>query len=213
LPSFQTLPKIKSQLDGYKTCKYSPNGKLWYGAYNSAGYIEDNKLKVVLKKRTYALLPLRNKRTWLGTVEGLYFCNDTNCDKIDIELLQQDIRDIQIDKDDVLWLATQSNGVVLYKDQVLRHITTKDGLAGDNCVQIFLDNQYAWIATTLGISKINLTDFSIQNITTADGLPYPSSPFKLIMKIPYFKKIIHYHILQILLKSNSIVVLLNILVD
>jgi len=60
---------------------------------------------------------------------------------------------------------------VLFKERILRHITTKNGLAGDNCQKIFLDENYAWIATTRGISKMNRNDFTIKNITTADGLP------------------------------------------
>ena len=104
-------------------------------------------------------------------MEGLFYCNDTLCNKVGNELLSQDIRDIQKDENDVLWIATQANGVVLFKDGIVKHITTKNGLAGDNCQKIFLDENFAWIATTRGISKINRWDFSFKNITTSDGLP------------------------------------------
>lgn len=163
--------KSRSAFLGFKTCKYGFDGKLWFGNYTLAGYYKNNILNILLRKRTYALLPLSDNKTWIGTVEGLYLCKDTVCNKIGIELLQQDIRDIKQDKQEVLWIATQSNGVVLFKDEIIKHITTKDGLAGDNCQKILLTDDYAWIATTRGISKIDLNDFSVKNITTADGLP------------------------------------------
>ena len=156
---------------GFKTCRYSPEGRLWYGAYNDGGYFENRNFYPILKKRTYTILPLGNKKTWFGTVEGLYFCNDTTCNKVGNELLAQDIRDIQKDENDVLWIATQANGIVLFKDGIKKHITTKNGLAGDNTQKILLEKDFAWIATTRGISKINRLNFSIKNITTSDGLP------------------------------------------
>ena len=170
LPSLKVKYR-KTNYYGFKTCRYSPEGRLWFGSFIHGGYFEDGDFFPILKKRTYAILPLGNKKTWFGTVEGLYYCNDTKCNKVGNELLEQDIRDIQKDKNEVLWIATQSNGIVLFKDGVLKHITTKNGLAGDNCQKIFLDQNYAWIATTRGISKINRQDFTIKNIRISDGLP------------------------------------------
>ena len=164
-------PKPKSNTLGFKTCKYGPDGKTWIGNYTFAGYYENDIFTTVLKKRTYSILPLADKETWIGTVDGLYFCKDTSCNKIGNELLQQDIRDIKKDNKDVLWLATQANGVILFKDGVVKHITTQHGLAGNNCQKIYLEKDYAWVATNRGISKINLKDFTIKNITTSDGLP------------------------------------------
>ena len=164
-------PQPKSNQLGFKTCKYGPDGKVWVGSYTFAGYYENDILTQVLRKRTYSILPLADKETWIGTVNGLYFCKDTSCNKVGNELLQQDIRDIKKDSKDVLWLATQANGVILFKDGIVKHITTQNGLAGNNCQKIFLEKNYAWVATSRGISKIDLKDFSIKNITTADGLP------------------------------------------
>ena len=162
---------IENKFSGLKTSKYGPDGKIWFGSYNFAGYAESGFFKKILKKRTYAILPLIDNKAWIGTVEGLYFCNDTICNKVKNELLQQDIRDIKEDSNKTLWLATQADGVVLFNDGIIKHITTKDGLAGDHCQKLLLDKEFAWVATTRGISKINLTDFSIKNITTANGLP------------------------------------------
>ena len=125
----------------------------------------------IINKRTYALLPLGDKKIWFGTVEGLFYCDNKDCDKIVNELLEQDIRDIQKDENGVLWIATQANGLVLYKDGVIKHLTTKNGLSGDNCQKILLEKDVAWIATTSGINKINRNDFTIKNITTSEGLP------------------------------------------
>lgn len=157
---------------GYKTCAINSN-ELWVGAFSTTSiFRKDQKNIRVLDKRTYAITFDQNNQAWIGTVEGLFSCKDQNCQKVPLPELYRDIRDLQIDKNGVLWIATQSNGVYLYKDgKIMSHITTQNGLSSNNCHRILLDNDFSWIATNNGISKINLLDFSIAIIRKDDGLP------------------------------------------
>lgn len=158
---------------GYKTCAIDNNNEVWVGAFSTASILKKDQKNIrVLDKRTYAITFDHQNQAWIGTVEGLFSCKDQNCQKVPITELHRDIRDLQIDKNGVLWIATQSNGLYLYKDEkILSHITTQNGLSSNNCHRILLDNDFSWIATNNGISKINLLDFSISIIRKDDGLP------------------------------------------
>ena len=169
--SFDVIPLIDTK--GYKTCAINNKNDIWLGDYSTTSiYQKDKKQKKILPKRTYAIYFDKDDHAWIGTVEGLFFCKDQDCEKIPIPELSVDIRDLQMDKDGVLWIATQSNGVFLYKDgKVLQHITSQNGLSSNNCHRILLNNQFAWIATNNGISKINTNNFYIEIIRKDDGLP------------------------------------------
>ncbi|MFK8007499.1 MAG: sensor histidine kinase [Saprospiraceae bacterium] len=158
---------------GYKTCAIDLDHNIWLGAFSSASIYQKGKKNIqVLPKRTYSILLERNNQAWLGTVEGLFFCKSLDCKKIPIPELSQDIRDIQIDKNGALWIATQANGLYIYKDEkVIQHFNSQNGLSSNNCHRILLDNQLAWIATNNGISKVNTQNFSIEIIRKDDGLP------------------------------------------
>ena len=158
---------------GYKTCAINGKNDIWLGTFSATSIYQKGKRSIsILPKRTYSIYFDKNDHAWVGTVEGLFFCKNQDCEKIPIPELYVDIRDLQMDKNDVLWIATQANGVFLYKDgKVLQHLTSQNGLSSNNCHQISLDNQLAWIATNNGISKINTQNFVIEIIRKDDGLP------------------------------------------
>ncbi len=164
---------LTNNTKGYKTCAINSKNDIWLGTYSSTFiYQKEKRNKKVLPKRTYAIYFDKEDNAWIGTVEGLYFCKNQDCEKITNSELHIDIRDLQMDNNGILWIATQANGVFLYKDgKVLQHITTQNGLSSNSCHRILFDNQLAWIATNNGISKINTQDFSIKVIRQDDGLP------------------------------------------
>jgi len=158
---------------GYKTCTINDKNEIWVGTFSSTAiYQKGKKNKMVLPKRTYSICFDKKNQAWLGTVEGLFFCKNRDCEKIPIPELHRDIRDLKFDDDGTLWIATQSNGIFLYKNKkVLQHFTAQNGLSSNNCNRILHDNETAWIATNNGISKINTQDFSIEIIRKDNGLP------------------------------------------
>ena len=162
-----------SNKKGYKTCAINSKNDIWLGAFSSTSiYQKDEKDLNVLPIRTYAIYFENDDQTWVGTIEGLFFCKNLDCEKILIPELYRDIRDLQVDKNGALWIATQANGVFIFKDgKVVHHFTSQNGLSSNNCHRILLDDQFAWVATNNGISKINTSDFSVEIIRKDDGLP------------------------------------------
>ncbi len=162
-----------SNLKGSKTCAIDLNNEIWVGSFSSTSIYQEGKRNInVLPKRTYSISFDQRNQAWIGTVEGLFFCQDRKCQKIPIPELHRDIRDLQFDKNGILWIATQANGVFLYKDgKILQHLTTQNGLSSNNCHRILLENQVAWVATSNGISKINTQNFSTEIIRKDNGLP------------------------------------------
>ncbi|MEM6963553.1 MAG: histidine kinase, partial [Bacteroidota bacterium] len=158
---------------GYKTMTVGRQEDFWIGDFASVARREKNgENTTILKKRTYAICLGKNEDLWVGTVEGLYKCNNQLCEKIDLAELEKDIRDIVLAADGTLWIATQSNGVYLYKDdKIQHHYSASNGLSGNNCQHISLDKKYAWVATNNGISKINLATNRIEIIREDEGLP------------------------------------------
>ncbi len=81
-------------------------------------------------------------------------------------------------KDNLVWAATASNGlIVLWKDSVIANLTIKDRLGSNLCRTVYVHDSIVWAATNNGISKIKyrLTadgsiNFSIQNISEEEGL-------------------------------------------
>lgn len=169
--SFEAFPLTYTK--GYKTCAINSKNEIWVGTFSATSIYQKGKKDIpVLPIRTYSIYFDQNDHAWVGTVEGLFFCKNQDCEKIPIPELYGDIRDLQMDENNVLWIATQSNGVFLYKDgKVLQHLTSQSGLSSNNCHQILFDNQLAWIATNNGISKINTQNFQTKIIRKDDGLP------------------------------------------
>lgn len=170
--TFQISPIWK--MSYFKAVRLNSENQLWYGTSNAAGYLDENYNRFdVLKERTYAVLPVKEKAAWLGSIQGLYYTENGNTQLTEIPALHKDIHDLQMGPDSMLWIATLGDGVYLYKeDSIHHHFNVETGLLSNHCTKILLDDQYAWVATNLGVSQILLTDYSkIFTITKDEGLP------------------------------------------
>ena len=168
--------KISEVFDGsgYKTLAIGKNNESWIGNFSSTSKknLLTKKGTTILQKRTYSICLSQEEDVWIGTVDGIFNCKNVPCTKVDIPELEKDIRDLIISDDNTLWIATQANGVFLYKDgKVIRRYNIKNGLSSDNCHKILLKDNFAWIATNNGVSKINLENNFIEVIRKDEGLP------------------------------------------
>ncbi len=158
-----------------KTGKIANDGSHWIGSSGSTFIIKNNIIsETILRERTYAIHPVNQHESWIGTVNGLYYytkekgTKKTNID----ELKNVDIRSLEMSKKNELWVGTKAIGIYILKNKkVIKHLTIKDGLPSNSCTNIFLDRHFAWIGTNNGIAKISLKDFSISNIDVNMGLP------------------------------------------
>jgi ligand-binding sensor domain-containing protein/serine phosphatase RsbU (regulator of sigma subunit) len=87
-------------------------------------------------------------------------------------LAGQDIRAIDFDKDNNLWICT-SEGIHVMGTYSIT-ITSSDGLSNNSCNDVFPDTSgIAWIATDNGLNKVILRpdgSCSISSLTVSDGL-------------------------------------------
>lgn len=129
----------------------------------------------VLKKRTYALAKNYAGEIWVGTASGLYVYDGKKI--IPFKITKNDnldlwVNDIVESKDSTLWVATKADGVFGIKNRrIVAQIAQEDGLAGNTCELLYLDNDGdLWVATTSGLSLLNLETGAIKVIDYANGL-------------------------------------------
>ncbi|HOZ51066.1 MAG TPA: histidine kinase [Chitinophagaceae bacterium] len=133
-------------------------------------------------KEITSLAVLDDEVVYIGCTDGLhrYHIKEGSV----IHMNQKDIRlkerivSICITKDDLVWVATATNGVLVLKNnEILKQIKETDGLKSNNSLAIVRgrDNEI-WLGTNKGVSriiyKIDKSNFTtdIQNVSIIDGL-------------------------------------------
>lgn len=127
-------------------------------------------------------LLIEGNQLWAGTNgEGLLKINldDMSFKRFIVEkgnsnsLSHNKVMALHKDKENRLWIATLGGGINLLEsdEKTFRHFNINNGLP-NNSVYGFVedDNNNLWFSTNNGISKINYSDFSINNYSTEDGL-------------------------------------------
>lgn len=131
----------------------------------------------IFDQRAYALL-LQGNKLWIGTNRGLVTRNlDGNKGQLEAVILDKvSVTDIEIDKEDRLWVATNGKGTIIIDGEKRTHFTTETGLSSNYCKQIAIDKTgAAWIATQKGINFVyqdNATGMPVvEMIDRRNGLP------------------------------------------
>jgi len=125
-------------------------------------------------RTTYAFY--QNKQYYVGTLTGLYIVDankkETYLGNID-PALKRRIVCIKSAADGTLFVATADAGVVVLKDnKVVRIINDENGLSSNSCKTLHINNNFLWVGTINGITKIDLTEKNkIVHYSTGDGLP------------------------------------------
>ena len=162
--------------DGFfKSIALDKNDNLWLGGgYRS--YFINPKTRAEFKfhdSRTYAIYPIDETHTLVGTVKGLFSYNFA--ENVSTKLLgnfEEDVRDIKITQDSTYWIATQSAGLFVAKDnKIIKVLNTENGLNSNNCRSILLLEDQVWLATNKGIARIDQNTFEIKTISESIGLP------------------------------------------
>jgi hypothetical protein len=113
---------------------------------------------------------------FIGTLNGLIIIDSfKTVSRIgeNLPLLSKRIVDMHKSIDGGLWIATNDNGVLLYKNGRIDNIINKQNeLSSNNCKSLFVKDHYLWVGTDKGISKIDIkTRMVLAKYSTADGLP------------------------------------------
>ena len=125
-------------------------------------------------RTTYAFY--QNNQYYIGTLTGLYLVDAHKKQTYLGNLhpaLQRRIVCIKAATDGTLFVATADAGVVVLKDnKLVRIINDENGLSSNSCKTLHIINNFLWIGTIAGITKIDLTGKNkIINYSTGDGLP------------------------------------------
>lgn len=122
--------------------------------------------KVIYNKGSY----------YIGTLQGLVIINpDRTITRTADHIPQLNKRIVDLCKipDGGIWVATNDNGVLLYKNgRVETVINTSSGLSSNTCKSLFLKDRYLWISTNKGLNKLDIDNKKVvTRYSTADGLP------------------------------------------
>jgi ligand-binding sensor domain-containing protein len=154
---------------------------LWGGSQERFGAI-DIKTKQVLFN-SFHLFPRQrypdsyqafSGRVWVGCTDGLYEFRDSQLlDRTYLHpALSYRIEDIDQLPDSTLVFGTKGAGVVLWKGDSFRQLSTKEGLSSDMTEVVHVDSAgIIWLGTLNGLNRIDPRSGKIRQISIADGLP------------------------------------------
>ncbi|MEZ5425512.1 MAG: two-component regulator propeller domain-containing protein [Pyrinomonadaceae bacterium] len=152
-------------------------GAIWIGTSDGLSVLRGGKFTDYRNEKEVYIQSLfedRDERLWIGNHNpGLYFFQngkyyDTQ-ETLGFEVEPYPVNDIHQDKNGVLWFAS-SRGLYNFDGTNLKHLTTADGLPGDD-VKVIVesrDNKTLWIGTYAGLAAIK--DGKISFWTEVDGL-------------------------------------------
>ena len=96
---------------------------------------------------------------WVSWPKGIYrLVNGQKVDFDEIEtVFRSRVRDIKSDANGLVWVATNGSGLIVASGDEYRVINAEDGLTGEVCNHIFIDEQTnnVWVATNRGICRIS----------------------------------------------------------
>ena len=157
------ISNVKSLSKDKKGNIYAASGKGVYKV-NTNGKTEE-----LWDKRATAVFPNEDNTVWIGSNNGLYFYDGKSVisQKSQNELFTGRVADLEKTTDNILCICT-GNGVILKKGSTVEHLTALDGLVGNLCRDLFIEQEdnTVWMAANTGIShfKINPTDLSLEYI-------------------------------------------------
>jgi hypothetical protein len=118
-----------------------------------------------------------NNNYYIGTLNGLYEVKQDKTYKYLGDIapsLKRRINDIKATPDGTLWVATNDEGIISYKNgKAGVSINESKGLSSNICKTLFLQNNFLWVGTNKGLNKIDLSDknYTILKFSSSDGLP------------------------------------------
>lgn len=125
-------------------------------------------------RTTYAFY--QNNQYYVGTLTGLYLVDankkETYLGNIH-PALKRRIVCVKATTDGTLFVATADAGVVVLKDnKFVRLINDENGLSSNSCKTLHINNNFLWVGTINGITKIDLRNRNkVVKYSTSDGLP------------------------------------------
>ncbi|MEP7264012.1 MAG: histidine kinase [Bacteroidota bacterium] len=140
--------------------------------------LRDDSVKIVcaMERRANCLLEV-DKHLLIGTNNGVFRVNESNCELTEYEGFLGDVRidDMALMGNNVCF-ATKGKGLVVKYGNELINVTQADGLSSNLIHKLSIYNNTIWCASFNGISKVTFTEgnpkkFIVTNVEIPDGLP------------------------------------------
>lgn len=144
---------------------------------NTDFYIaEENEFDLMEAGRTFNLTYDENNYLWFAQIDELKVLDSKNrlyhfSNKLNV--LNDRINHLFSDRRGLVFAATSSKGVAVFKDyKLVKVITTKDGLNSNNCFKTFAKDNLLWVITNKGVTQIEnpLGAIKATYITVDNGL-------------------------------------------
>ncbi|MGB4773605.1 MAG: two-component regulator propeller domain-containing protein [Daejeonella sp.] len=152
-----------------KSFSISKSGKIAF-AMSSGVYILENKNSPLIfttntnlldqpffADRAFTVYYDSKDRLWFCNINGLFRYSNGKLDTISKSnaLLAKRVTDILELPDGSMVLGSYGFGAIILKDdKIIRRITAKNGLNGNICYKLALDENYFWVATNKGVNKV-----------------------------------------------------------
>ncbi|PKD43333.1 hybrid sensor histidine kinase/response regulator transcription factor [Rhodohalobacter barkolensis] len=153
--------------NGYHYCK--PENRTEAGAC-----LDFERVDELLGKNVFTVLEDSNNRMWFGTNEGLFRLENGEIKPIPAfhRNVYHLVRYLIETDDGTIWMATNGNGVLRYKDDLFEAFSVDQGLSSNNIRALVADSLgYIWIVSEdRGLNRLNLETGEIKVIRKADGL-------------------------------------------
>lgn len=110
----------------------------------------------------------RTGALWLGGRDGLARWKGGKLHDYTREagILSAKVRTIVEDPDGTLWIGTNGRGLVRFKNDRFRAITTKDGLSNDVVESLFADEHGLWVGTQSGLNLLRGGRITVLPVST-----------------------------------------------
>jgi hypothetical protein len=157
-----------------KDVDITPKGKIRVAAKNQVIALDDYTIGD-LDMLVTSIACINDSAYYVGTNNGLYFCVDNQKKLIPAgtdTLRKMSIKDLKW-INGALWIGTSDKGIyVMENHQLIKHLSTAEGLSSDICQQLYYDGaNRLYVATNQGVSVVDVDKKKItRNITSNDGL-------------------------------------------
>ncbi len=127
--------------------------------------------------RTYSHFIDKEQRLWIANINGLNLWEKDHlkCYSSVNSVLEKRIVNMTESQDSTLLLATESYGVIFFKNEkIINHFTRLNGLSSNVCRRLFIKGNKVWVSTNQGLTSFTynnnlIKDISIYNVN--NGLP------------------------------------------
>lgn len=178
-----TFKDQKNKYSVAKTFTKINDENLFYGSYKEAiiynkPYISDS-TRVIRKSRVKAS-EILNNQLFVSFIDGLYQFDVNNFQSKEIKLDNESILVNSIAKiNDAIWLATQHNGLLCFKDD--RLISRHDALPKQVQINTLKsDGEFLWISTEEGFYRFHPKTNQVRRLNTQDGLTLSVDKFIIL---------------------------------